>query len=83
MSKESRGGEAILPGLASKCPSKDSSVRPTGVVNLGRLTGAASEFAYANSDRLSPPKVEAGWAGASIPLLPPTGVVTWAALRGG
>jgi hypothetical protein len=41
------------------------------------------EFAFANSDRLSPPKVEAGWAGVPIPLLCPTGLVTWAALRGG
>jgi len=47
--------------------------------NLGRPLGAAavlqtaSEFAVANSDRLSPPRVEAGWARPPIPLLHLTG----------
>ena len=67
------GGQLVLSALASKGPSQGSSIRPTGVVTWAALR-AASEFAFANSDRLSPPRVEAGWARPPIPLLPPTGV---------
>ena len=38
---------------------------------------------FANSNKFSSAGVEAGGTLRPIPLLPPTGVVTWAALRGG
>ena len=66
------GGQLVLSALASKGPSQGSSIRPAGVVTWAAFR-AASEFAFANSDRLSPPRVEAGWARPPIPLLRPTG----------